>query len=125
MQSTETKNLPEEKLSMTATETSKSIATRPTMIRLQRLTRPMDEYEAIQVEAYLSKENALCDGVADSMRIIDSSANVLHSQMTSLLVAEDPEVRRPGEWATQLAIQCGKGIADLIKAKTEAMKLLK
>lgn len=125
MQNEDPKNLPEEKPSMTETATRKSIATKPITIRLQRLTRPMDEYESIQVEAYLFKENALCDGVLESTRIIDSSASVLHSQMHSLLTAEEPDVRRPGEWATELAIQCGKGIAELIRAKTEALRLLK
>jgi hypothetical protein len=119
------KNSPDEKPSTIAKETSKEIAARPTTMRLSRLVRPMDEYEAIQVEEYLLRHETLRRGVSDSMSIVDSSANVLNSQMQSLLTADDPDVRKPGEWATELAVQCGKGIAELIKAKTEVMRLLK
>lgn len=122
---TATKNSSVENPSTKEISISKKIAINSTTIRLQRTTRPMDEYEAIQVEEYLLRHETLRRGVSDSMNIIDSSANVLHSQMSDLLKVEADAPRKPGEWATQLASQCGKTIAELIRAKTDAMRLLK
>lgn len=125
MQQTENVNLQEGKPTTAEIVTTKKTEARPITMRLQRLTQPMNEYEVIQVEDYCARQETLRRGVSDSMNTIDSSATVLLSQMTSLLKTDDPEVRKPGEWATSLAIQCGKGISELIKAKTEAMRLLR
>jgi hypothetical protein len=118
------KNLQEEKQSTSDKQPSREIAKKDITIRLERLARPMDEFEAIQVEEYLLKHATLRKGVQDSMSIVDSSANVLQSQLQDLLKIEEG-VRRPGDWATQCAASCGKTIAELIRAKTDAMRLLK
>lgn len=125
MQNAEKLSLPVGQRSASETESSKTTDTRVTTTIRRGEIEQRHESHPTRVEVLRSPEDILSAGVLDSMSIIDSSANALHSQMTSLLKTEDPEVRRPGEWATQLAIQCGTGIAQLIKAKTEAMKLLK
>lgn len=115
-------SLPTEKHIGKNNSTSNSIAAESNTIAVT-LMEPRQELLPIHLEASQSPASVLVQGVSDSMRIVDSSVTVLHSQMKEFLRPE--EARRPGEWATQLAIQCGTAIAQLLKAKTEAMKLLK
>lgn len=124
MKQTETKNLFAESSTTKTIESTNAIGTKPTTINTLAKIRQSKELQGSRVEVLQSPEDLLSVGVLESMSIIDSSATALHSQMASLLKTEDPDVRRPGEWATQLAIECGNGIANLIKAKTDAMKLL-
>jgi hypothetical protein len=125
MQRTENESLPAGKQFMSVIESSKKTDTRLTTTVTRGEIEQKHESQMTRVEVLRSPEDILSQGVLDSMSIIDSSASVLHSQMSSLLKTENPEIKRPGEWATQLAIQCGTGIAHLIKAKTDAMRLLK
>lgn len=84
----------------------------------------MKELKVIQAEVLPRSREMLLTGVLNSLNIIDSSANVLHSQMSSALTT-GTEARRASEYEIELAIQCGKGIAELIRAKVEMLRLLK
>lgn len=63
-------------------------------------------------------------GISESMNLLDESANVLHSTM-SWLTPDDPEVRKPTLEDVDKIIMCANGIANLMRSKSEMLKLLK
>lgn len=46
-------------------------------------------------------------------------------EYANLLETKDPEIRKPSESQVMLAIDCSKGISELIKTKVEMLKLMK
>lgn len=94
-------------------------------VALRQQNSASEDTEGNRLEVLKSSSEILRGGVSDSMIYADNAMSELQSQMQGMFGDQpEPSVRRYDPDRVATAAGCARTIADLIRAKTEAMRLL-